>query len=503
MRKLRKGFTIVELVIVIAVIAVLTAILVPTFIHLAKKAKESSDKSLVHNLNTALKVDEADGNATPQTMQDAVEALDRQGYRVPQLATKSGQDLVYNVENNEFYLSSDVEGDHINYWHVQSNAVNPQGWSIYAFEWFSSEATGLTVGFDAGICELSKVSYLRGSSDAAQSVLIRTNSADTELIIDAQNDTVKHHGNVGTVHVIAVDSLNCYDEHGRAAFTQVDSGKYKTSAGSDVELLYVSNSSVSLEIVSGTVDHAHASSEEAAATLNANSQGVIFDYDGNDAQEGLDVHHHVAEEDKINLSADYTENKSNDSVVEAVDKVAAEQVAENPNADKFVARIGAKGYESFKNAANSAKPGEKIYLLKDFVVGEDIGELSQVPGEWWIGGLRNEVVLTDDITITFVGPYQLQFNEGAKINMNGHKLKLMATTENAGLFLVEIDEELDIAMSESGAVLTLTHDIEYISTATLNNFVKFDGETWITSSQIGVGGADPVVGPGPNPDIWG
>ena len=51
LRKTKKGFTVVELVIVIAVIAVLAAILIPTFISLDSRAKKASDQSLVKNLN--------------------------------------------------------------------------------------------------------------------------------------------------------------------------------------------------------------------------------------------------------------------------------------------------------------------------------------------------------------------------------------------------------------------------------------------------------------------
>ncbi|MBQ9457291.1 MAG: type II secretion system protein, partial [Bacilli bacterium] len=40
--KVRQGFTIVELVIVIGVIGVLTAVLVPTFINLNQKANQAA-----------------------------------------------------------------------------------------------------------------------------------------------------------------------------------------------------------------------------------------------------------------------------------------------------------------------------------------------------------------------------------------------------------------------------------------------------------------------------
>ena len=48
----RKGFTIVELVIVIAVIAILSAVLIPTFVGIVKKAKLSNDISFCMSVNT-------------------------------------------------------------------------------------------------------------------------------------------------------------------------------------------------------------------------------------------------------------------------------------------------------------------------------------------------------------------------------------------------------------------------------------------------------------------
>ena len=106
-------------------------------------------------------------------------------------------------------------------------------------------------------------------------VVIRTNTAKTELVVNAPKDTVKHFDKVGTVHVIAVDKENCYEENGEAVFTQVDSGKYKTSASAEVELLYVSDAAnVKVAVTEGTVDHAHAYDKTEAGNLNATNQGL-------------------------------------------------------------------------------------------------------------------------------------------------------------------------------------------------------------------------------------
>ena len=43
----KKGFTIVELVVVIAVVAILAAVLIPTFVSVVNKANVSNDTALV------------------------------------------------------------------------------------------------------------------------------------------------------------------------------------------------------------------------------------------------------------------------------------------------------------------------------------------------------------------------------------------------------------------------------------------------------------------------
>jgi prepilin-type N-terminal cleavage/methylation domain-containing protein len=63
-KKDRKAFTIVELVIVIAVIAILAAVLIPTFSNIIKKANLSADKQAVREMNQALAEYEASSGYT-------------------------------------------------------------------------------------------------------------------------------------------------------------------------------------------------------------------------------------------------------------------------------------------------------------------------------------------------------------------------------------------------------------------------------------------------------
>lgn len=100
----KKAFTIVELVIVIAVVAVLAAVLIPTFSSLIKKANNSADLQLVTNLNKYLATAEVtDGKNTTMTeaMKDAQEA----GYTAAALIG-ADSDIVWDAESDRFFAVS-------------------------------------------------------------------------------------------------------------------------------------------------------------------------------------------------------------------------------------------------------------------------------------------------------------------------------------------------------------------------------------------------------------
>ena len=94
-RKNKKGFTIVELVIVIAVIGILTAVMVPTIIHLVGKANKASDEALVSNLNKAVQLRYSETGKKPETMHETVEGLKEYGYNIDALVAKSDESLLY------------------------------------------------------------------------------------------------------------------------------------------------------------------------------------------------------------------------------------------------------------------------------------------------------------------------------------------------------------------------------------------------------------------------
>ena len=95
----KKGFTIVELVIVVAVIAILAAVLIPTFSGIIRKANISSDTVVAKNLNTAAIAAEAD------TFEEAIAAAREAGYYLANLNAKADECyFAWDDENNQFVL---------------------------------------------------------------------------------------------------------------------------------------------------------------------------------------------------------------------------------------------------------------------------------------------------------------------------------------------------------------------------------------------------------------
>ncbi len=77
-RKIQRAFTITELVIVIAVIAILAAVLIPTFAYVVEKARRSADEQTVSNMNTVLVSESV--SQPPADLDEVREILKRGGY---------------------------------------------------------------------------------------------------------------------------------------------------------------------------------------------------------------------------------------------------------------------------------------------------------------------------------------------------------------------------------------------------------------------------------------
>ena len=217
-KRLKRAFTIVELVIVIAVIAILAAVLIPTFTTLIDKANESNDIALVKNLNTALVSKEATDEVN--TMQDALDAAYEYGYTVDKLTPSSSGDIVWDEVNNRFALINEkkevvfedgakpLTRDATKTWKIVTELKGTQdcSWYVGGLSEEAIEGFKFTMGVDTGSVE-ANVNY---ASDSTQNVTIRT--AGGTLTVNAKNATVNHYGTAQSVDVQAVAG-NSYHEY--------------------------------------------------------------------------------------------------------------------------------------------------------------------------------------------------------------------------------------------------------------------------------------------------
>jgi len=99
----KKGFTIVELVIVIAVIAILAAVLIPTFGGVIEKAQKSAnEQDAANTYKQLIAEDKYLGNLNLNTTSDTAVDL----YIVVEDNTTADEDIIYEVVNGKIALST-------------------------------------------------------------------------------------------------------------------------------------------------------------------------------------------------------------------------------------------------------------------------------------------------------------------------------------------------------------------------------------------------------------
>ena len=256
-----KGFTIIELVIVIGVIGILSAVLIPTFIHLMDKANISKDMALIRNLNTSLAIDLKEH----PTMRSALQTLDGNGFAVDNIkAAKESNRILWDSKNDVFcYLHDNGTIEYIpdnsnslkytrnespltydknkvndvDYW-VITNSVDDK----YSTYYIGQDVNGnlnISKGFDAGSASIKSLTYTTTSN---QTVVVVTNGGT--LTIDALNSTIDHFGNASNVSIIKCDNES-YTEYGRVLGTiNIAQGHLVITNAENVENINITAKSV-------------------------------------------------------------------------------------------------------------------------------------------------------------------------------------------------------------------------------------------------------------------
>ena len=182
----RKAFTIVELVIVIAIIAILAAVLIPTFAGILKKADSSSDLQLVHHMAKALQM--ASQFETPDDVIDVSGILIEEGISKEALSQPvvEGHGFYWHSKHNVIVMILEEEGK-------EPVLVYPEDNEQIKTDLSADMAAGLLFnvldGYEYTIKKVSTTEGLKAAMADKTKIVLTTNIALTESIECADNIT--------------------------------------------------------------------------------------------------------------------------------------------------------------------------------------------------------------------------------------------------------------------------------------------------------------------------
>ena len=151
----RKGFTIVELVIVIAVIAILASVMIPTFSNIITKAQKNNDLILIRNIQTILECEKILRNGVIEEA-DAIKILEENGISISD-TSYADYKIAWDESIHSFVLK-DSQGNI-----VEDNGGNNEAANVENTTENNQQTVPVTLDLTAGITFVGKETATLGS----------------------------------------------------------------------------------------------------------------------------------------------------------------------------------------------------------------------------------------------------------------------------------------------------------------------------------------------------
>ena len=263
----RNGFTILELIIVIAVISILAAVAIPTFAGVVKKARISARTQVAQNINKILTLEEiTDGR--PNSMYDAMKVMVGNGFDADEFTYESGLALAWDQEDNRIAVVDEalnevythdgesLPEDKVLIWQVVDELPSESATSIYLGDGFAESEISVGVGIDVGDNLDVESIVFSDSDEEIRSILIRANGNKTVTDVNNNSDNITLLGaaDKATLRSSEINDENNLSIYESLADFSIYSGNAVIKSGASVDivrLLSEKQSGISLRVENG------------------------------------------------------------------------------------------------------------------------------------------------------------------------------------------------------------------------------------------------------------
>ena len=291
----KRGFTILELIIVIAVIAILAAVAIPTFAGVVRKARISAKTQMAKSINTILTVEEiTDGR--PKSMYDAIKVMSENGFDIGEMSLDDDLLLAWVQGDNRIAVVDDelnsvythngaaLPDDKVLIWQVVNEIPSESATSIYLADGFAGENISVSVGVDVGDnLDIKSIIYTDDDAET-KSILLRANGNATVTDISNNSDDISLLGASlsASLHSSEINETNRLSIYESLTEFSLYNGNAVIRSGASVEtvrLLSEKQESISMTVEDGNMVII---GEDFTLIIESGSHvGNIVDPDGN------------------------------------------------------------------------------------------------------------------------------------------------------------------------------------------------------------------------------